>query len=66
MKDQANLHTKTITCLSSLVLRSLLLWLHNKSLLLQPKKKECHSEMVWYFIGVYMIKNRLLLYYMAA
>ena len=30
------------------------------------KKTECHSEMVWYFIGVYMIKNRLLLYYMAA
>ena len=33
---------------------SLLLWLHNRSHLSQQK-----SEMVWYFIGVYVIKNTL-------
>ena len=34
-----------------------LLWLHNKSRLSQ--EKNCFSEMVWYFIGVYIINRTL-------
>ena len=34
-----------------------LLWLHNKSRLSQ--EKNCFGEMVWYFIGVYIINRTL-------
>ena len=34
-----------------------LLWLHNKSRLSQ--EKNCFNEMVWYFIGVYIINRTL-------
>ena len=48
-----------LTCennmLSSHVKRLPLRWLHNKSRLSQQKKYL--SEMVWHFIGVYLIKN---------
>ena len=37
--------------------RSLSLWLQDKSCLLQPKKHQ--SEMVWYFIGLYIINRAL-------
>ena len=37
--------------------RSLSLWLQDKSCLLQPKKLQ--SEMVWYFIGLYIINRTL-------
>ena len=37
--------------------RSLSLWLQDKSCLLQPKKHQ--SEMVWYFIGLYIINRTL-------
>ena len=43
--------------LFSHVKRSPLLWLHNKSRLSQ--EKNCFSEMVWYFIGVYIINRTL-------
>ena len=41
--------------LSSHVKISLLLWLHDKSHLFAPKNYL--SEMVWYFIGVYIINS---------
>ena len=43
--------------LFSHVKRSPLLWLHNKSCLLLPKKYL--SEMIWNFIGVYIINRTL-------
>ena len=43
--------------LSSRVKRSPFLWLHNKSRLSQEKK--CLTEMVLYFIGVYIINRTL-------
>ena len=43
--------------LSSHVKISLLLWLHNKSQL--SHQKNYLSEMVWYFIGVYIINRTL-------
>ena len=43
--------------LSSHVKISPLLWLHNKSRL--SHQKTIKSEMVWYFISVYIIKRTL-------
>ena len=43
--------------LSLHVKRSRLLWLHDTSRLSQPKK--CQSEMVWHFIGVYILIRTL-------
>ena len=43
--------------ISSHVKISTLLWLHNKSCLSQ--EKNCFNEMVWYFIGVYIINRTL-------
>ena len=43
--------------LSSHVKRSWLLWLHDTSRLSQQKK--CSCEMVWHFIGVYIINRTL-------
>ena len=49
--------TRENNLLFSYVKISPLLWLHNKSRLSQ--EKNFFSEMVWYFIGVYII-NRIL------
>ena len=49
--------TRENNLLFSYVKISPLLWLHNKSRLSQ--EKNCFREMVWYFIGVYII-NRIL------
>ena len=49
--------TRENNLLVSYVKISPLLWLHNISRLSQ--EKNCFSEMVWYFIGVYII-NRIL------
>ena len=49
-----DIFTRENNMLSSHVKRSPLLWLHNKSRLSQTK-----SEIVWYFIGVYIIKRTL-------
>ena len=63
MKYQMSFRPKSyiLTCennmLSSHVKISPLLWLHNKSRLLH--QKNYLSEMVWYFIGVYIINRTL-------
>ena len=49
--------TRENNMLSSHVKRSTLLWLHNKSRL--SNMFEAKSEMVWYFIGVYIINRTL-------
>ena len=51
-------HVK-ITCYFHIWKDSPLLWLHNKSRLLQQKKKNFKNEMVWNFIGVYIINRTL-------
>ena len=51
--------TRENNMLFSHLKRSPLLWLHNKSRLSQQKKKNFKSEMVWNFIGVYIINRTL-------
>ena len=58
MKYQVSFHAKRdifTRMLFSRVKISPLLWLHNKLRLSQ--EKNCFSEMVWYFIGVALIRE---------